>query len=168
MIKSILFKELPGRIVWALTFMATALLFACVASPVHTGWFSSGVEQSGINLIELGVMVWANKDGMPWYQLMAITSFIMVPIASVFTSITPTPKPGTLWSFIYKYIEATALNFYKSKDTAIDTESRKYDGKPLDIINDSMTKLTAVSMNVEQAVKEPVLKRLSKWFKRLF
>ncbi len=111
-----LLKEVPGKVVWSVICIVTALAMTFAASPAHAGWFSSGVEQSGINLIDLAAMVWAAKDSLPWYQLMVLTSFLMVPIASVFTSITPTPKPGTLWSFIYKYIEATALNFWKSKD----------------------------------------------------
>ncbi len=166
--KDILFKEMPGRIVWALTFMATALLFACVSPPVHAGWFSSGVEQSGINLFELAAMIWAAKGDLPGYQLALLISFLLVPIASLFTSITPTPKPGTLWSFVYGYIEKSALKFWKSKDKPADTESRKIDGKPIDIINDPLGKITQVGKSIEQAVKDSVVKRLGKWFKARF
>ncbi len=166
MIKRILFKELPGRIVWALTCMATALLFACVASPVNAGELV--VKQGEVDLLQFIMMLWANRNDLPWYQLAILSSFLLVIPASLFTSLTPTPKPGTLWSYVYRYIEATALTFYKSKDKPIDTESRKYDGNPVDLINDSMSKLTLVTSGLEQAVKEPALKRAAKWLKDLF
>lgn len=163
-----LFKEIPSKVVWSSICMVVGLIMALSVTPAHAGWFSSGVEQSGINLFDLGAMVWAAKDELPWYQLVALVSFLMVPIASLFTSITPTPKEGTLWSFVYKYIEATALTFFKAKDKPVDTVSRKIDGKPIDVINDSMGKLSQVGAIIDQAVKTPLISRVTHWFKGLF
>lgn len=161
-----LFKKVPSKIVWSITFIVVALLFFCL--PLSASAASLTVEQSGVDLVDLAAMVWAAKDGLPWYQLLVLTSFLLVPLASLFTSITPTPKQGTLWSFVYSYIEAAALTFYKAKDKPVDTLSRRIDGRPVDAINDSMGKLALIGGLIDQTVKITIFSRASKLLKKLF
>ena len=41
----------------------------------------------------------------------------VVTLASTICAVTPTPKPGSTWSKIYKIIEMLAINIGKAKDT---------------------------------------------------
>ena len=49
----------------------------------------------------------------PWFGVVAG----VVTLASAITALTPTPKQGSLLSFVYKLIEVLALNIGKAKET---------------------------------------------------
>ena len=42
--------------------------------------------------------------------------FAAVSIASVIASVTPTPKAGTTWAKVYRFIDMLAVNVGKAKD----------------------------------------------------
>lgn len=49
----------------------------------------------------------------PWVKV----ATAVVTLASTICAVTPTPKPGSTWSKIYKIIEMLAINIGKAKDT---------------------------------------------------
>ena len=51
----------------------------------------------------------------PWFPV--VTS--VVAAASAIAAVTPTPKPGSRWSKLYKLIDFAALNVGKAKDTGL-------------------------------------------------
>jgi len=50
----------------------------------------------------------------PYVQLV----FAVISVASAVCAVTPTPKPGSTWSKVYKVIEVLAINVGKAKDKA--------------------------------------------------
>mgnify|MGYP001484370336 CR=1 FL=1 len=57
----------------------------------------------------------------------------IVPIASLFVSLTKTPAPGTLWGRVYRVIEILALVFGRAKEVAdtVATSKPGYEGHQL-------------------------------------
>jgi hypothetical protein len=57
----------------------------------------------------------------------------IVPIASLFVSLTKTPAPGTLWGRVYRVIEILALVFGRAKEAADAVAANKpgYEGHQL-------------------------------------
>jgi hypothetical protein len=51
----------------------------------------------------------------PWFPVVTA----VVTAASAVAAITPTPKPGSRWSKVYKIIDFAALNVGRAKDTGI-------------------------------------------------
>lgn len=49
----------------------------------------------------------------PWVKV----ATAVVTLASTICAITPTPKPGSIWSKVYRVIEFLAINVGKAKDT---------------------------------------------------
>lgn len=159
-------SRVPAKIVWGCIFIVASTALLMLSPSASAGWLKGEFEQGGIDLVELGMLVWESRGSLPWFELVPLLGFLAVPAASLFTSVTATPVPGTLWSFIYKLLELAALNFHKSKDKPVDTLGRKYDGKPVDAINDPLNKLTSIALDVGDIVRTPVADRLKKWFKR--
>lgn len=156
-----------GKMIMALIFIVFAVVALISCSPAHAG--DVVAVQGEIDLLQLIAMVWEAKDSLAWYELLILTSFALVPVASIFTSLTPTPKPGTLWSFIYKYIEATAWQFYRSKDKPVDTEVRKLSGKPLNLESTGVqvvgNELKGIVIDtVTQSIPGRIVKALGKLF----
>ncbi len=48
----------------------------------------------------------------PWFSVVTAT----ISLASAITALTPTPKEGSILSYVYKVIEILALNILKAKN----------------------------------------------------
>ncbi len=107
-------EDLPSKVLCSIMCIIVGLFVAVMSSPANAVELTA--EQSQIDLFQLAVMLWEGRHDLPWYQLLMLSTPITVTLASLFTSVTPTPKPGTLWSVIYKWIEANAFIFLKAKD----------------------------------------------------
>ena len=125
---------------------SVVLMFAC--SPA--GASELVAEQSQMDLFVLLEMIMNSWADLSWPERLLLLAFAGVPVASVFTSITPTPRPGTLWSFIYGYLELNALKFFRSKDKYADTVARKIDKKPLDLEKDNPRKVNSVTATLSE------------------
>ena len=161
-------SRVPAKIVWGCIFIVVSTALLMLSPSASAGWLKGEFEQGGIDLVELGMMVWESRGSLPWFELVPLIGFLAVPLASLFTSATSTPTPGTLWSFIYKLLEFSAMNFHKSKDTHLDTLGRKYDGKPMNPINDSVAKISAISLDAAEPQRLEPIKRMGKIMRRLF
>lgn len=165
-------NQIPSKVFYGIVSLITLLLFVVFSQSVSASTVSIEHTQESLNLIDLWQIIMAAKDDLPWYQIMILAALGASPIASIFVSLTPTPKSGTLWSFVYKYLEATAFNFHRAKDKPVDTHARLIDGKPLDIAADSSHKLESVKTiakdEIQKAAGKKLLKFVPKLLKSLF